>query len=83
MTSKKSKSIVALKQRLASIPRTRCAKCRKIKSYSNPVGICRQCGQKFCYNHLWAGLFRDGMSQNEPLRDVCDVCKDKYGYRQL
>lgn len=71
------------KQRLASIPVTRCAKCRSKRSYGNPMAKCYQCGKKFCFDDIWGGLYRKGMGLNESLRDVCDKCKEKFNYKQL
>ncbi len=71
------------KERLRKIPKTKCSVCDSKISYLNPVGRCFECGLRFCFDHLLAGLFKDGMSQNESLRDVCGECKLKYGYKQL
>ncbi len=83
MTTKNAKMAVGVKQKLASLPRARCAKCRSLGSYTNPMAKCFQCKQKFCYDDINCLQFKRGMKQTDELRDVCDACKAKHGYEHL
>lgn len=71
------------KQRLVSIPRTRCAKCRSAKSYTNPMAKCFECRKKFCYDDINCLQFKFGMKQTDELREICDSCKAKYDYQHF
>jgi hypothetical protein len=82
MTEIKSMACVGLKQGAVSIPRTRCAKCNKVKTYLNPNAKCWECKNKFCFGHIWRGLFKKGMKTSDEARLVCDICKDEHGYRE-
>jgi hypothetical protein len=73
----------AIKKKLRNRKNKACSICNSKRSYTNPVWPCFECKKQHCFNHLWAALFKDGMKQSELLRDVCDACKAKYGYRQL
>ena len=78
-----SKSAVTLEQRMASKARARCAKCNKVKTYLNPLAKCDECGDKLCYDHINCLQFKEGMKQTDELRDICDDCKAKHGYKHL
>jgi len=71
------------KERLRKIPKTKCDLCNSKISYLNPMGRCFECKNRFCFDHLNCLQFKEGMSQNESLRDICDECKAKHGYRSL
>jgi hypothetical protein len=81
MTKKHAKMAAGTKLKLASIPRTRCAKCNKVKTYLNPLTKCDECGQKLCYDHINCLQFKEGMKKTDELRDVCDKCKQEHGYK--
>ncbi len=83
MTNVLTKMTVSERQRLASIPRSRCAKCKSRQSYLNPLAKCWECGEKFCFDHFWRGLFKQGIKQTDELRNVCDGCREKFGYEEL
>lgn len=69
---------------LKKIPPTRCAKCKSAKSYGNPMAKCFECKKKFCYDHILGGQYHSKrMSENHELRDICDSCKDSFGYISL
>mgnify|MGYP001559088178 CR=1 FL=1 len=72
-----------VKEKLRRTKNKACSECNSKRSYTNPVWPCFECQKPFCFDHLWAGLFKDGMRQDELLRNVCDACKAKSGYRQL
>ena len=74
---------LTVRQRMANIPRTRCAKCKKFKSYENPTQKCWECKQNFCYEHIWGGLTKEGMEETEELRSICDKCKDSFDYKEI
>ena len=78
--TKLAKMAYSTKQKLASLPRAVCSVCHSKRSYGNPMAKCWECGKKFCFDHLWGGLFKKGMKLTETLRDVCDKCKEKYHY---
>jgi hypothetical protein len=63
--------------------RTRCFKCHSYKRYENPMAMCWECRNKFCYNHIWGGLVKEGMKDTEEVRHICDPCKDEHGYKTL
>jgi hypothetical protein len=81
MTLKNTKMTASAKLKLASIPRVRCAKCNKVKTYRNPVAVCWECKQKFCFDDINCLQFKEGMKKTDNLRDVCDACKEKHGYK--
>ena len=83
MTTINTKMTAGAKLRLASLPRTRCAKCNSIKSYTNPMARCFECKKRFCYDDIWGGLLKQGMGKNEELRKACEKCKEKYEYENL
>lgn len=83
MNNKNTFKDVSLHQRMANIPRTRCAKCNKYKSYENPTKKCWECKRSFCYDHIWAGLIKEGMKKTEELRSVCERCKDRFDYKEI
>lgn len=70
-----------IKNKLKLIPRTVCFKCQRKKSYMNPVERCFECGNKFCYDHLFGLQFKEGMSQNQEPRSICEECKVKHNYQ--
>ena len=71
---KTSKKVVGFSPELRSKPRTRCAKCHKFKSYTNPTSRCCECKQMFCYDHIWSITAKKGVIK------VCDKCKEEFGY---
>ena len=71
------------KDKLRLIPKTVCFKCRSIRSYKNPMGRCYECKNKFCYDHLHSLQFKEGMSQSEELRSLCEKCKITHNYQTL
>jgi hypothetical protein len=81
MTAKNTKMSVSVKQRLASKRRARCTKCNKVKTYLQPMAKCWECGGKFCFDDINCLQFKKGMKQTDSLRDICDVCKEKHGYK--
>ena len=69
------------KQRLKNIKRSECGVCGHKSTYTSPLAKCHECKKKFCYDHIYANQVKQGMKPNDPLRDVCDECKDSKGYR--
>lgn len=67
-------------EKLKSLPRPRCFRCRSVRSYTNPLAICFECKQKFCFDHIFGGQVNAIMERNEEVRDICDNCKEKFGY---
>ena len=63
--------------------RTRCFKCRSYISYKNPMAICWECGNKFCYEHINYLQVNSNMKETEKVRCVCDKCKKEHEYRIL
>ena len=71
------------KDKLKLIPRVKCFKCLRNKSYINPIDRCYECGNKFCFDHLYGGQVNEKMSKNEPARSICEDCKIKHNYQSL
>ena len=68
------------KKRLSELPRASCSKCGSLRSYLNPMAVCFECGKKFCFDHIFTCQINSEMTENEPIRDVCDECRDKFEY---
>lgn len=68
--------------RMANKAKARCAKCNKIRKYTNPMMKCWECKQTFCYDHIWTGLLKEGMKKTEEFRHICERCKDKFNYKE-
>lgn len=83
MTTKNIKMTAGAKLKLASIPRTRCAKCNKARTYLNPMAKCWECKKKFCYNDINCLQVNDTMNENDEVRHTCDECKEEHGYKTL
>ena len=83
MTTKQSEMTSAVRQKLASMPRSSCAKCHSIKSYTNPMAKCWECKRKFCFDHISCLQVKDGMKQSDEVRNVCKECIEKHGYRTM
>ena len=83
MTTKNIKMTAGAKLKLASIPRTRCAKCNKAKTYLNPTAKCWECGKKFCFDDINCLQVNDGMKENDEVRNICNGCKEEYEYKTL
>jgi hypothetical protein len=83
MIKKNLKMDVRARQRLASIPRTRCAKCKSFRSYQNPVARCFECGKKFCFQDIYPVQVNDTMKDTDEARNICDACKEEFGYIDL
>lgn len=60
-----------------------CATCGGTRSYMNPFAKCYECKKRFCYDHIFGGQLLKTMKENEPIRDVCDECKKKFGYYNI
>ena len=60
-----------------------CVNCGSKKTYTNPFYTCYECKKKFCGICINAGMVTEEMEENEPARDVCKKCSDKYGYIDL
>lgn len=73
----------ATKDRLSKIPKKRCFKCNTVRSYGNPMARCHECRQSFCFDHISCLQVNDTMGQNEAVKNVCEVCIGKYGYRSI
>jgi len=70
------------KERLKKIPRTKCAKCGSKQHYTNPMAKCFECKKKYCFDHIWGIQVNNKMKENDELRNICDECKKKHGYRR-
>ena len=71
------------KQRLASLPRSRCAKCGSKQSYLNSMLKCYECDKKFCSDHINASQMNDTVKKTDELRDICDDCQKEHGYKHF
>lgn len=80
MTTKNTKMNIRDKQRLASIPRTRCNRCKKVRTYENPVAKCWECRKKFCFKDINSGQINNTMKENDEVRNICDLCKKEHRY---
>ena len=63
--------------------RTRCFKCHTYKRYENPMAICWECRNKFCYNDINCLQVNLKMKENDEVRHICDQCKEEHGYITL
>jgi len=61
----------------------RCFKCHSFKRYENPMAVCWECGNKFCYNHINCLQVNSKMKETDEVRRVCDNCKAEHGYNTL
>ncbi|KKL98363.1 hypothetical protein LCGC14_1825150 [marine sediment metagenome] len=69
------------KERLKNLPRARCAECNSKQSSTNPMARCYEDKKKYCYDHIYAGLYSEKrMRVDDELRNVCGACKEKWGY---
>ena len=73
----------AISEKLKNIPRSKCGTCKKIISHNIPMVRCFECKIKYCFDHIYCNQINDKMKENDMLRDICDKCKEKYGYRRL
>ncbi len=71
------------KDKLKLIPKVSCFKCKSTISYLNPMDKCFECGNKFCFVHIYGSQINEKMSENEPARSVCESCRTKHGYHLL
>lgn len=71
------------KKRLRQYTKVRCAKCNSLKSYMNPIARCYECGQKFCFEHIWGGQVNKKMKKDEEVRNICDDCHLSLNYQSL
>lgn len=71
------------KERLSKMPRSKCYKCSSRRAYSNPLGKCWECEQKFCFDHIWSGQVNDSMKLTEEIRNICEQCKKINNYKDL
>lgn len=60
--------------------RTMCTKCKRKRSYTNPIVKCYECGKRFCFDHIFGGQVNRAMKEINPIRDTCIDCKKMYGY---
>ena len=82
--TKLAKMGIALKLKLASLPKSQCSKCGRKRSYTNPMANCFECKKKFCFDDIWGGLYcKERMGLNDTLRRICDKCKEKFNYKDL
>lgn len=72
-----------IKKLLKKIPRAFCGECKSKKNSCNPMARCFECNGNFCYDHIWGGQIKEGMSKGEEVRSVCDACRKTYSYRTL
>lgn len=63
--------------------RTRCFKCHSYKRYENPMAMCWECRNRFCYDHINCLQVNSKMKETEEVRYVCDQCKKEHGYQTL
>ena len=72
-------------ERLKKIPKATCqaSGCGSKKSYLNPMLKCDVCKKKFCFDHIWRGLFNKSMKITDELRNVCDGCKKEHEYEEI
>jgi len=66
-----------IKDKLKSLPKTKCTKCGSAKCHTNPMAKCFLCGRKFCFDHVTCGVEIKDQNPNEELKDVCDFCLPK------
>ena len=71
------------KNKLKEIPRSKCAQCGKSRYYTNPIAKCDMCKNKFCYDHIYTLQINDRMKENEPVKDICEKCREEHGYSTL
>ena len=71
------------KQSLKNIPKRVCHICKSKRFYTNPMERCFECEKSFCFDHINAGMMKKGMSENERVRDICDECVSKFGYKSI
>ncbi len=71
------------KDKLKALPKVKCAKCGKSRYYANPFAKCFECGKKFCFDHIFGSQIKKGMGKNEVVRDICEKCKEKFGYKRI
>lgn len=69
------------KAKLREIPRKQCSVCNSRQDYTNPACKCYECRLIFCYDHIHSLQVNDKMGENDELRDICEECQKKYGYR--
>lgn len=60
-----------------------CFNCGSNKSYTNPFETCYECKKRFCFGCIWGVQINSKMSKDDPIRSVCDGCKEKHGYKTL
>lgn len=71
------------KEQLRNTPRAKCAICGTKRNYTNPMAKCWECQKKYCFDHIFCGQVKVGMKETEEVRDICDNCRDKCGYRSM
>ena len=63
--------------------RARCFKCHSYKRYENPMAVCWECRNRFCYKHINCLQVNNRMKETEEVRHICDRCKTEHEYRTL
>ena len=62
---------------------TKCTKCASKIAYMNPFATCFKCKKRFCFDCIYSGMVNNKMKQNDEIRKLCDICKEKYNYIHL
>ena len=83
MNNKNSKKLVSLGQTMGNKTRSRCFKCNKVNTYENPLIICKECKNMFCYDDANFLQVNNKTKMTDDVRKVCDDCKEKHGYKTL
>jgi len=68
---------------IKKVGRARCSKCRTFRRYENPIAICWECKNRFCYDHINCLQVNSSMKENDEVRYICDKCKIEHEYRTL
>ena len=63
--------------------RTRCFKCHSYKRPENPMAMCWECRNKFCYKHINCLQVNSKMKETDEVRHICDRCKEEHEYKTL
>lgn len=73
----------ATKKRVRNyIPHAVCSRCGSKQNYRNPIDRCEECKKKYCFDHIWGGLYSPTrMKKTDALRSICDEDKIRYGYK--
>lgn len=61
----------------------KCHKCKSPRNYQNPMDICFECSNRFCFDCLNALQVNSQMKADEPVRSVCDNCVKIHKYYRL